>query len=498
MRILFHADALEEAKSRPGGPVHKLIDYCREGRLQGWVLSPVALSFGGAEGLHLIDALSLLTPTPGEVRKALADASPERPAEILLAALASGGMRLDAVVTLDPEAFSGLPATALSPEAILERAGKEQVVDRVPLLDIPASYPGLLGEMEDEIAEVVRSGHFVLGPKVEALEKRLAEYCQTPHAVGVSSGTDALLLALMTAGIGPGDEVITTPYTFFATVGSIVRVGAKPVFVDIDEATFNIDPAAIEAAVTGKTRAIMPVHLYGQCADMEPIMEVAGRLGLGVIEDAAQGIGSEYHGRRAGSFGRFGCFSFFPAKNLGCMGDGGMLTAQSEEDWERAVTLRVHGSKPKYYHHLVGGNFRLDALQAAVLLAKLNHLPAWTRKRRENAERYRALFEQAGLLDRLTLPEVVFEGHTYNQFVIRAGEHRDGLRGALAKHNVGSEIYYPVPLHLQACFKSLGDKPGDFPHAERAALETLALPISQEVTPRQQEYVVDVIARYFA
>jgi dTDP-4-amino-4,6-dideoxygalactose transaminase len=384
----------------------------------------------------------------------------------------------------------------LTPETLLERAAGDEAVSGVGLLDIPASYPEILNDVEDQMADVMRSGHFVLGPKVTALEKKVAEYCQAPYAVGVSSGTDALLIALMAAEIGAGDEVITTPYTFFATVGSIVRLGARPVFVDIDEATFNIDPAALEAAVTERTRAILPVHLYGQAADMDPIMDIAGRHGLTVIEDAAQGIGTEYKNRRAGSFSRFGCFSFFPTKNLGGFGDGGMVTAATEDDWDRVNTLRVHGSQPKYYHKFVGGNFRLDALQAAVVLAKIKHLPAWTERRRANAERYRRLFEEAGLASRVGLPREVFAGHTYNQFVIRVGERRDGLREHLAKNKVGTEIYYPLPLHLQECFKGLGHKPGDFPESEKASRETLALPISQEVTAGQQEYVVEAIARF--
>jgi len=442
----------------------------------------------------LLDSLSILSPTPKEMREALQSPSPG----VALAALAAGGMRLDAVVTLKPEAFAGFQVVAMTPENLLREAAEGKPASSVALLDIPASYPEILNDVEDEVAEVMRSGYFVLGPRVAELEKQGAEYCQARYALGVSSGTDALILALMAAGIGPGDEVITTPYTFFATVGSIVRLGAKPVFVDIDEATFNIDPAAIEAAITSNTRAIIPVHLYGQCADMDPILEIAERHNLVVIEDAAQAIGSEYKNRRAGSFGRFGCFSFFPTKNLGGFGDGGMLTAATEDDLDLLTTLRVHGSKPKYYHKLVGGNFRLDALQAAVILAKIKHLPAWTERRRENAVRYWRLFEEAGLAGQVQLPREVFSGHTYNQFVIRAGAHRDALREHLAKNKVATEIYYPLPLHLQECFKALGHKAGDFPKSERAAEETIALPISQEVTPRQQEYVVETIGRFFA
>ncbi|MCH8156540.1 MAG: DegT/DnrJ/EryC1/StrS family aminotransferase, partial [Nitrospinae bacterium] len=282
---------------------------------------------------------------------------------------------------------------------------------RVPLLDIPASYEAILADVEKNISEVIRTGHFILGPKVEELEQRIAEYCGAKYAVGVSSGTDALLISLMAAGIGEGDEVITTPFTFFATAGSIARLGARPVFVDIHPDTFNIDPQQIENKITDKTRALLPVHLYGQCADMDPILELARKHKLAVIEDAAQAIGTEYKGRRTGSLGDYGCFSFFPTKNLGGFGDGGMVTMSSEELYERVKILRVHGSSPKYYHKIVGGNFRLDAIQSAVVLAKLKYLDRWTEQRRKNAQTYGRLFKEKGLLNFITLPGEVVPRH---------------------------------------------------------------------------------------
>ncbi len=374
---------------------------------------------------------------------------------------------------------------------------KQKEILQVPLLDIPASYEQILSDVEKKISEVIRSGRFILGPVVEELEARIADYCGTKYAVGVSSGTDALLVSLMAAGVGEGDEVITTPFTFFATAGSIARVGAHPVFVDIEPETFNIDPKQIENKITGKTRALMPVHLYGQCANMDSILEVARRHGLAVIEDAAQAIGSEYKGQRAGSMGDYGCLSFFPTKNLGGFGDGGMVTTSSKELYERVKILRVHGSEPKYFHKTIGGNFRLDAIQAAVVLAKLNYLDHWTELRRQNAEIYKTLFEKRGLLNSLELPSETTPRHVYNQYVIRVKDYRDGLRQFLDKNHVATEIYYPLPLHLQECFDSLGYHQGDFPVAERAADEVLALPVYPELTESQLEYVVEMIAHFF-
>ncbi|PIQ98078.1 MAG: transcriptional regulator [Nitrospinae bacterium CG11_big_fil_rev_8_21_14_0_20_56_8] len=388
---------------------------------------------------------------------------------------------------------------ACSPDEVvkLANAGGEPVAG-VPLLNIPATYHEILENLEQEWMEVVRSGHYILGPKVSLLEERIAAFCGTPHAVGVSSGTDALLIALMAAGIGEGDEVITTPYTFFATAGSIARLGARPVFVDIDPETFNLQPDSVERAINSKTRAVMPVHLYGQCADMDAINRAAKAHGLSVIEDACQAIGARYKGRRAGALSDYGCFSFFPTKNLGGLGDGGMVTLGDPELFEKVRILRVHGSEPKYYHKMIGGNFRIDAIQAAGILAKLPFLERWTEKRRTNAKLYDRLFRDRGLDGKVGLPPEKVAGHVYNQYVIRAGSHRDALRTYLQKNKVMTEIYYPVPLHLQECFRYLGYGKGDFPEAEKAASETLALPISHELTPPQQEHVVNAIADFYS
>jgi dTDP-4-amino-4,6-dideoxygalactose transaminase len=335
---------------------------------------------------------------------------------------------------------------------------------------------------------------------VEKCEASVAKYSGCSHAVGVASGTDALLVSLMAENIGAGDEVITTPYTFFATAGCIARVGAKPVFVDIRPDTYNIDPAQIEGCVSEKTKAIIPVHLFGQCAEMDTILEIAERHGLTVIEDAAQAIGAEYKGRRAGSMGRYGCFSFFPSKNLGGGGDGGMVVTNDSKVAEKVRILRVHGSKPKYYHAIIGGNFRLHALQAAVVNVKLPHLDQWTAGRQANAARYGRLFEEAGLTrDGLVqLPKLAPQRrHIYNQYVIRT-PRRDELRAYLREQNIGSEIYYPVPLHVQKCFEYLGHREGDFPESEAAAKQTLALPIYPELSDEQARYLVDCIARFFS
>jgi dTDP-4-amino-4,6-dideoxygalactose transaminase len=366
----------------------------------------------------------------------------------------------------------------------------------VPLLDLDAQYRPLRDEILAAITRVCDSQRFIMGPEIDALERELATMLGVPHAIAVSSGTDALLLALMALGIGPGDEVVTSTFSFFATAGAVARLNAKPVLVDIDPATFNIDPAQLAAAITPRTKAIIPVHLFGLSADMDPIMDVARRAGIPVVEDAAQAIGSTYHGRPLGAIGAFGCFSFFPSKNLGAFGDAGLLTATDPALAERARLLRTHGMKPKYYHHLVGANFRMDALQAAVLRVKAPHLAGWTEGRRANAARYRRLFHEAGLEPSVTLPvEPPDRLHIFNQFVIRVAD-RDGLKRHLDAQGIGNEIYYPVPFHLQPCFADLGYRAGAFPHAERAATESLAIPIYGELTLAQQETVVQTIAQF--
>ena len=366
----------------------------------------------------------------------------------------------------------------------------------VPLLDLKAQYAPLREEIRAAMDRVCDSQHFILGPEVQGLEVETAAYCGARFAVGVSSGTDALLAALMAAGIGPGDEVITTSYSFFATAGTVARVGARPVFVDIERDTFNLDARQVEARITSKTKALMPVHLYGRCADLDPLLDLAKRKNLVLIEDAAQAIGStDAKGRQAGTVGAMGCFSFFPTKNLGGFGDGGLVTTNDAPLAEALRVLRVHGMQPKYHHRIVGGNFRLDALQAAVLRVKLKHLPDWTRGRRTNAERYRKLFGEAGLGGKVVLPADV-PGHIYNQFVIRV-DKRDGLQAHLTERKIGSEIYYPVPLHLQECFSGLGYRKGDLPVSEEMAANTLALPIYPELTEAQQRTVVDQIAAFY-
>ena len=375
----------------------------------------------------------------------------------------------------------------------------------VPLLDLKAHHEPLHKEIMAALEQTFRSQAFILGSDVGTLEERVAAYCQTTYAIGVSSGTDALLVALMALGIGPGDEVITTPYSFFATAGAVVRLGAKPVLVDIDPVTYNLDPTKIKSVLTVNSKAIIPVHLYGQCADMAPIMDVAKQYNLSVIEDAAQAIGSEYgDGRRACSMGTIGCLSFFPSKNLGCLGDGGMAVTNDPDLAERMRVLRVHGSKPKYHHKQIGGNFRLDTIQAAVLNVKLNHLNGWTKRRQENAGRYEALFKQSGLVQKgsVKLPEPVYRNsgakhyHIYNQFVLRV-EQRDDLMAYLKQKGIGAEIYYPIPFHLQECFLYLGYREGDFPESERAAKETVAIPIYPELTVEQQAEVVEAITAFY-
>ena len=368
----------------------------------------------------------------------------------------------------------------------------------VPLLDLQGQYAPLREEILAAIARVCDSQRFIGGPEVEAFEREIAAYLGVPHAIGLTSGTDALLIALMALGIGPGDEVITPTFSFFATAGAVSRVGATPIFVDIDPLTGNVDPDAVKAAIGPKTRAIIPVHLYGQSADMEPILDAASRAGIPVIEDAAQAIGATYRGRQAGSLGTMGCFSFFPSKNLGAFGDAGLLTTGDDRLAHEVRLLRNHGAEPKYFHQRIGGNFRLDAVQAAVLRVKLPHLDGWTEMRRRNADRYDRLFAASAAAARITLPARVKDcRHIFNQYVIRV-PHRDAVKARLDAAHIGSEIYYPVPFHLQECFARLGYRRGQFPAAEAAAAETLALPIYGELTEPQQREVVDAVSRAVA
>ncbi len=365
---------------------------------------------------------------------------------------------------------------------------------QVPLLDLKAQYATIRDEVMAGVAEVLESQRCIGGPKVDELEKAIAAVSDCKYGVGVSSGTDALLNCLMSLEIGSGDEVITTPFTFFATVGCIARTGAKPVFVDIDPKTYNIDPAQIEAAVTPRTKAIMPVHLFGQMADMDPIMAIAEKHGLAVIEDAAQSITSTYKGRKAGSIGTAGCFSFFPSKNLGGIGDGGMVVTNDETLHHRLVMMRNHGMEPKYYHKYVGGNFRLDPIQAVALLVKLPHLDEWSQARRDNAAYYNQKF--AGTV--VQTPYVSPNCQTiYNQYCIRV-PRRDEVVAHLRSQNIGCEIYYPVPAHLQECFAPLGYKKGDFPVSEKATEQIMALPIYPELTDAMQDAVADAILTFLA
>ncbi len=360
---------------------------------------------------------------------------------------------------------------------------------QIPLLDLKAQYVKIKKEVMAAVSEVLESQRCIGGPKVVELEEKIAAISDCKFAVGVSSGTDAILNCLMSLDIGAGDEVITSPFTFFATAGCIARVGAKPVFVDIDPQTYNINPKLIAKAVTKKTRAIMPVHLFGQMADMDPIMEVAGKHGLAVIEDAAQSITSTYKGRKAGSIGTAGCFSFFPSKNLGGIGDGGMVVTSDQKLYDRLAMMRNHGMSPKYYHKYIGGNFRLDPIQAAALLVKLPYLDEWSQARRHNAEYYNMKFAGTVVKTPYVSPDCV---SIYNQYVIRVPK-RDELVKILKDKNIGCEIYYPVPLHLQECFKYLGYKQGDFPEAEKAANEVLALPVYPELTDEMKDFVVESI-----
>ena len=364
----------------------------------------------------------------------------------------------------------------------------------VPLLDLAAQYAPIREEILAAIARVCDSQQFILGAEVAALERELSAFLGVGHAVAVSSGSDALLVAMMALGVGPGDEIITSTFSFFATAGCVARLGAKPRLVDIDPDTYNLDPAGVRAALSPRTKAIIPVHLYGLCAEMDPILAAASERGIAVIEDAAQAIGATYQGRSAGAMGTAGCFSFFPSKNLGAFGDAGLVTTNDVALAQEIRLLRNHGAERKYFHRRIGGNFRLDALQAAVLRVKLPHLAEWTAGRRRNAERYRSLFAEAGLADRVTLPgEPPDRRHIFNQFVVRV-PRRDAVRAHLTENGIGTEIYYPVPFHLQECFADLGHVRGDFPHAEAAADSTIALPIYAELTEQQQSAVVAAIA----
>jgi dTDP-4-amino-4,6-dideoxygalactose transaminase len=366
---------------------------------------------------------------------------------------------------------------------------------KVPLLDLSMQNGPLLEAIRRAMDEVIVSNYFIMGTQVTTFEKQVAEYLGVKYAVGVSSGTDALLSALMTIGIGPGDEVITTPFTFFATVGSIARLDARPVFVDVEPDTFNIDPALIEKAVTKKTKAILPVHLFGQSADMSPIMEIANRYDLKVIEDAAQAIGAKYKGRKVGGIGHLGCFSFFPSKNLGCFGDGGLITTNDGDLAEMCRLMRAHGSKPKYYHKYVGGNFRLDTLQAAILSVKLPHLEKWHEGRRRNAAWYDKALADLPIVLPVVRPD---NDSIYNQYTIRVPDgRRDALRQHLTSAGVGTEIYYPVPMHLQECFACLGYKTGDMPASEAAAGEVLSIPIYPELKQEQMQHVAHIIKDFY-
>jgi dTDP-4-amino-4,6-dideoxygalactose transaminase len=364
----------------------------------------------------------------------------------------------------------------------------------VPLLDLEAQYRPIRDEVLAAVIRVCDSQRFIQGPEVEALEHELADMLGVAEAIGVSSGTDALLVAMMALGVGPGDEVITSTYSFFATAGCITRLGATPRLVDIDPETYNLVPAAVRAALSPRTKAIVPVHLYGLCADMDPLLAIASEAGVPILEDACQAIGATYQGRQAGSMGTAGCFSFFPSKNLGAFGDGGLVTTQDSALARELRRLRNHGSETKYYHQQVGGNFRLDALQAAVLRVKRPHLATWTAMRRDNAARYRRLCADLLPGAAIVLPvEPDGRCHIYNQFVVRV-PRRDHVRAFLTEHGIGTEVYYPVPFHLQECFVSLGHRRGDFPVAESAAESTLALPIYGELTAAQQEAVVQTLA----
>ena len=362
----------------------------------------------------------------------------------------------------------------------------------IPLIDLKSQFEPLRDQIRADIDRVMDAQQFVLGAEVKSLEEEIAQYSNTKQAIGCASGSDALLLALMALNVKAGDEIITTPFTFFATSSAVARLGARPVFVDIDPRTYNIDATKIEAAITPRTRALVPVHMYGQCADMDPLIEIGKRHGIPIVEDAAQAIGAEDRGRRAGSMGLLGCFSFYPTKNLGGAGDGGMIVASDDALAERLRALRVHGGVTEYLHTEIGINSRLDALQAVVLRVKLPHLDRWSNERRNKADKYNELFAEANLPYEVVTPFIRPDGrHIFHQYVVRVPAHRDALMSHLSKCGIGTKIYYPVPLHLQDCFSYLGYKAGDFPESERAAQETFALPVYPELTTEQQSYVVD-------
>ena len=368
---------------------------------------------------------------------------------------------------------------------------------KVPILDLKAQFQSIRQEVLSAVEEVCDEQGFVLGPRVETLEQALAKFIGTSQAVGVASGSDALLLSLMSLGVGPGDEVITVPFTFFSTASVISRIHAKPVFVDIKPDTFNMDPGQLGSAITSRTKAVIPVHLFGQCAEMEEICGIAAEQGVRVVEDCCQAIGAARKGVRVGGFGYTGCFSFFPSKNLGGFGDGGLITTDKNGVAVQLRALRVHGSSSDYHHHMIGMNSRLDALQAAILMVKLQHVNQWNEQRRTNAGHYERIFREAGLLDCITLPPVdPANDHVYNQFTIRVPK-RDQLSTYLSEHGVGNKIYYPVPLHLQECYQDLGYRKGQFPVSEKAALEVISLPIYPELTSEQMAYVVGTIRTFY-
>ena len=375
---------------------------------------------------------------------------------------------------------------------------EKQSAMKVPLIDLGPQHRLLREELLAAIQRVLDSQQFVLGSEVRTFEEGIAKYCQTQHAIGCASGSDALLLAMMALDLKAGDEVITSPFTFFATGAAIARVGATPVFVDIDPQTYNLDPDRVEAAITPHTRAILPVHLYGHCADMTALMQIGRRRNLPVIEDAAQAMGAECHGKRAGSIGLIGCFSFYPTKNLGGVGDGGILTTNDDDLAQRLKRLRVHGGRTEYEHAEIGINSRLDAIQAAVLAVKLRHVDEWSEHRRQRAEQYTELLEEAKLTEKV-IPPFITAGsrHIFHQYVVRVAENRDDLMKHFATNGISTKVYYPVPLHLQECFEYLGHRQGDFPNAESAALETMALPLFPEITQDQMAYVVNTIQSFF-
>ena len=375
---------------------------------------------------------------------------------------------------------------------------------KIPFFDLSAQFKSIEDEIKSAMDEVFQNQQFILGSKVQALEETIAQYCRTRYAIGVASGSDALVLALMALGIGAGDEVLLPPFTFFATAGSVSRLGATPVFVDIDRETYNIDPSKIEEKITSKTKAILPVHLFGQCADMNPLLKIAQKKKLFIIEDAAQALGAEYkpnagsQGRRAGQIGDLGCFSFYPTKNLGAFGDAGMVVTDNPALAEKVRLLRVHGSQPKYFHKTIGINSRLDTIQAAILLVKFKYLEKWTAERQKKAERYQGLFQNLlSSVEGLKLPTIQYQNrHIFHQYVIRVPE-RDRLRKFLAERGIGTDIYYPVPLHLQECYSFLKYRRGDLPNSEKASEEVLALPVYPELTEDQQEVVVDGIKAFY-